>query len=109
MRVEFAAAKDMQQRAKQTRFCYHFEGIIVKTVTRTKMISTGPIVLRNVSRLRADGAHAPGSEPKRVRARAVKRILDKETGELVGWLYEWNTGSLVPRWKSEARENVIYE
>lgn len=78
-------------------------------MAKTRMISTGPIVLRSASKIRADSSHLPGAEPKRVHARAVKRIFDRETGELVGWLYEWNTGSLVPRWKSEAREDVVYD
>jgi hypothetical protein len=38
----------------------------------------------------------------------VKRILDRETGALVGWLYEWNTGELVPRWKSGAQSEVVF-
>ncbi len=73
------------------------------------MISTGPIVLRSMSKIRADSSHLPGAEPKRVHARAVKRIFDRQSGELAGWLYEWNTGSLVPRWKSEACDDVVYE
>lgn len=48
-------------------------------------------------------------EPKRHHARAVNRILDRETGAIVGWLYEWNTGELVPRWKSVPYSDVIYE
>ncbi len=76
---------------------------------KTRMISTGPIVLRSASRIRSGSSHLPGTEPKRVQARAVKRIFDRQTGELVGWLYEWNTGSLVPRWKSGAREDVVYD
>ena len=79
------------------------------TIVKTKMISTGPIIVRRTARIDADRSHLPGAEAKRVHARAVKRIFDKETGELVGWLYEWNTGSLVPRWKSEARKDVVYD
>lgn len=76
---------------------------------KTVMISTGPIVLRNASKNRADGSRLPDVEPNRVHARAVKRIFDRESGEQVGWLYEWNTGSLVPRWKAEAYDDVIYK
>lgn len=46
-------------------------------------------------------------EPARLHAHAVKRIFDRETGELVGWLYKWNTGELVPRWKAEAKSDVV--
>lgn len=48
-------------------------------------------------------------EAKRLHARAINRILDKQTGELVGWLYEWNTGERVPRWKVNAVTDVIYD
>lgn len=41
-------------------------------------------------------------------ATPIRRILDRETGKLVGWLYEWNTGAIVPMWKSEPAENVFY-
>lgn len=46
---------------------------------------------------------------KRLHAKAIKRILDQETRELVGWLYEWNNGDIVPRWKAKAQTDVIYE
>lgn len=84
------------------------EGFTVNATVKTRMISTGPIVLRRASKIRADSSHVPGIDPKRVHARAIKRIFDRESGELVGWLYEWNTGCLVPRWKSKAYKNVIY-
>ncbi len=48
-------------------------------------------------------------EPKRLHAHAINRILDRQSGELVGWLYEWNTGERVPRWKKNAEADVIYE
>lgn len=50
----------------------------------------------------------PINELKRLHARAIGRILDRKTGEVVGWLYEWNTGERVPRWKSGPRKDVIY-
>jgi hypothetical protein len=46
---------------------------------------------------------------KRLEAKAIKRILDARTREIVGWLYEWDTGEILPRWKDGRRENVIYE
>jgi len=45
---------------------------------------------------------------KRKHATPIRRILDRETGKLVGWLYEWNTGALVPMWKSEPFDNIVY-
>ena len=50
-----------------------------------------------------------GKEPKRLHAKAIKRILDRETGDLVGWLYEWNTGERVPRWKAKAHKDIVYD
>ena len=46
---------------------------------------------------------------ERLEAKAIKRILDAKTREVVGWLYEWNTGEILPRWKDGRRENVIYK
>ncbi|WP_159087079.1 hypothetical protein [Loktanella sp. Alg231-35] len=43
----------------------------------------------------------------REHARAINRILDAETRELVGWLYEWNDGTQMPCWKDGPRSNVI--
>lgn len=45
----------------------------------------------------------------RIQARAINRIFDRKSGNLVGWLYEWNTGSVVPRWKSEEHDDVYYD
>jgi hypothetical protein len=41
-------------------------------------------------------------------AKPIKRILDRDTGEFVGWLYEWNTGTLAPMWTGKVCENVVY-
>lgn len=46
---------------------------------------------------------------KRLEAKAIKRILDARTREVVGWLYQWNTGELSPRWKNGRKENIIYD
>ena len=70
--------------------------------------STGATVTLGVP-ARTRKTRRVSKKPKRIHARAIKRILDRETGDLVGWLYEWNTGELVPRWKAEARSDVIYE
>jgi len=45
---------------------------------------------------------------RRKHATPIRRILDRESGKVVGWLYEWNTGALVPMWKSEPFENIVY-
>ena len=45
----------------------------------------------------------------REEARPVHRILDRETRQLVGWLYEWNTGERMAMWKAGKREDVVYD
>ena len=45
----------------------------------------------------------------RLHAKPIKRILDRETREVVGWLYEWNTGAQVPMWKNGRKTDVVYE
>ncbi len=42
-------------------------------------------------------------------AEPIKFILDRDTRDVVGWLYKWNTGALVPMWKDGACQHVIYE
>lgn len=68
---------------------------------------TGTTVILNVP-VRPKKSPKASAEPARLHARAVKRILDRQSGTLVGWLYEWNTGELVPRWKAGAKSDVIY-
>ena len=68
---------------------------------------TGTSVILNVS-AHPKISHKARTEPTRLHAHAVKRILDRQSGAVVGWLYEWNTGELVPRWKAEARTDVVY-
>ena len=46
---------------------------------------------------------------KKEQARAIKRILDRQTHQVVGWLYEWNTGQLSVMWKDGERKSVVYE
>ena len=41
-------------------------------------------------------------------AEPVHRIIDRDTGKHVGWLYKWNTGKLVPMWMGKPCENVVY-
>ncbi|WP_298864535.1 hypothetical protein [uncultured Sulfitobacter sp.] len=35
--------------------------------------------------------------------------MDQDSREVVGWLYEWNTGERELMWKNGQREDVIYE
>ncbi len=45
----------------------------------------------------------------RLEAQPIIRILDRQSRDVVGWLYEWNTGEFVPMWKQGRREDVIFE
>jgi hypothetical protein len=45
----------------------------------------------------------------RLEAQPCKRILDRQSRDVVGWLYEWNTGEFVPMWKQGRQEDVIFE
>lgn len=74
-------------------------GLILTTAVRTL---SGPIEAIASTRCRRE-------VNKRRHARPIKRILDRKTRKVVGWLYEWNTGALVPMWRSEVYEDVIYE
>jgi hypothetical protein len=46
---------------------------------------------------------------KRREAKPIKRILNRKTLECIGWLYEWNTGELLPMWTSEPCKDIIYD
>ena len=67
------------------------------------------VKIRHVVPKNHSESRVPKAELDRIHARAVKRIFDTASGELVGWLYEWNTGETVPRWKSKVHSNVYYE
>lgn len=77
---------------------------MMPTDVKLTFMAAGRVELRQTSyaSIRTTG------EP-RLQARAVKRILDGDTGELVGWLYQWNTGALSPRWKAGPCDHVIYD
>lgn len=49
------------------------------------------------------------SRQKKLEAKAIRRILDAKTRKVVGWLYQWNTGTLAPRWKDGPVADVVYE
>lgn len=46
---------------------------------------------------------------KKLYARAIQRIVDQNSREVVGWVYEWNTGERGKTWKNGRRANVVYE
>lgn len=47
---------------------------------------------------------------RKIEGKAVARILDAKTRDIVGYLYEWNTGARIPKWKDDiVREDVIYD
>jgi len=81
----------------------------VTIAARTKLTPAAQIDLKRSAQKLGKETTTCGAEPRRTDARAVKRIYDRGSGELVGWLYEWNTGALVPRWKSETYEDVFYD
>lgn len=56
----------------------------------------------------ADARNLPTGK-RRLHATPIKRILDRNSREVVGWLYEWNTGAQVPMWKDGRKSDVIYE
>jgi len=70
--------------------------------------SFGATVILTVPKRTKDKRPMHGQQ-KRLHARAIKRIYDRRSRQLVGWLYEWNTGELVPRWKANAHTDVIYD
>lgn len=42
-------------------------------------------------------------------ARAIKRIRDARTKDVVGWLYRWDEGGEFRMWKDGPRSDVIYD
>lgn len=42
----------------------------------------------------------------RLEAQMIGSIRDPQTQEVVGWMYEWNTGERVPRWKNDRRVDI---
>ena len=78
--------------------------MMTKAPRRPRVRSKEPVFL-NV-RQRDREKRSASNEPVRLYAHAIERILDRETGEIVGWLYLWNTGELVPRWKGNPPAEV---
>ena len=46
---------------------------------------------------------------QRQEAHAIAQILDRKTGLVIGWLYQWNTGERTPKWKNGVQSDVVYE
>ena len=72
------------------------------TVLRTLTNPTGPIAQNARKTTRQEANQRRHAEP-------IKIIRDKDTLDVVGWLYKWNTGALVPMWKDGKCANVIFE
>lgn len=52
---------------------------------------------------------ATGGVKNRLEARVIKRIFDRQSRDVVGWLYEWNTGEWEPMWKNGKCDDIVYE
>ncbi|MEM1363978.1 MAG: hypothetical protein AAGF94_20150 [Pseudomonadota bacterium] len=49
---------------------------------------------------------------KKIEGKAIARILDVRTRETVGYLFEWNTGDVDPKWNDDIprdAKDIIYE
>ena len=49
---------------------------------------------------------------RKIEGKAIARILDAETREIVGYLYRWNTGGLAAKWTDDIPrddKDIIYE
>ncbi|WP_306006447.1 hypothetical protein [Aquicoccus porphyridii] len=49
------------------------------------------------------------SQAPRLTGTPIMRILSKNSGELVGYLYEWDNGDLQPAWFDGEVQGVLYE
>jgi len=49
-----------------------------------------------------------GFTVRKEQAHAIRRVLDRKSHKIVGWLYEWNTGQIAVLWKDRPCEDVIY-
>lgn len=49
------------------------------------------------------------SQGPRLAGTPIMRIVSKASGELVGYLYEWDNGDLQPAWLNNAKADVRYE
>jgi len=48
----------------------------------------------------------------KIEGKAIARILDAQTRETVGYLYEWNNGAVDPKWNDDIvrdEKDVVYE
>ena len=44
---------------------------------------------------------------KRDEAEPVQELLDAQTLELVGWVYQWNTGEFAVMWMERRKANIV--
>ena len=75
---------------------------IVRTALRKLTKPTGSIASNAIKTTRKEANQRRHAEP-------IKVIRDKNTLDVVGWLYKWNTGALVPMWKDGKCTNVFFE
>lgn len=72
----------------------------------TKDRSSGPSFQTNLPHAKADGPSQ--SAETKLFASPVLRILSHDTGDTVGFLYEWNNGARQPMWLNGRVRNVDY-
>lgn len=46
---------------------------------------------------------------ERKTATAIKRVLDRKTRKVVGWLYQWNSGHMAVLWNDKRYDDIVYE
>jgi hypothetical protein len=67
------------------------------------------MMIRHDGNRQFSGDESEGGAVELRHAHPVKRILDRKSRNIVGWLYEWNTGQIAPMWKDKPCEDVIYD
>ena len=46
--------------------------------------------------------------PSRLTGTPIKQILCRTSGKLVGFLYQWNTGEILPAWRNGPVADIQY-
>jgi len=65
--------------------------------------------LTQTKKQRAKAVELNMTPKTRLTGEPIMRILCKNTGNLVGYLYQWNNGDLQPAWLNNAMAEVRYE